>query len=123
MKFIERRAEQRRLLMRFAHARLRRMADRAGRKRMRKESRRIGAPHGGDCAAVPVPPLCVCLRTLSRRRAAHAPVFKGVTNCGPFAWEVPGRVFLLGGESTIFPHYFCVSYRYELILSFSSPVV
>src|SRR5262249_36207767 len=85
MKLIERRAEQWRLLLRFAHACLPRMADRARRKRMREESRRTGAPHGRDCAAVPVPPLCVWLRTLSRRRAQRAPLSRDVNHRGPFA--------------------------------------
>jgi len=43
---------------------------------------------------LPVPPLCVCLRTLSRRRAQRAPLSRDVNHRGPFAWEFPGRLLL-----------------------------
>src|ERR671923_1801216 len=59
VKSIKRGAQQRRGLMRLAHARLRRMAG-IDRKRMKEEPNHIGAPLGGDCAAVSVPP-SVCL--------------------------------------------------------------
>src|SRR5215468_10411536 len=69
MKLTEWRAQQRDRLVRFAHTHLRWLAEGAGRKRMRGKSGRIGAPHGDAYVALSVPPLWLCLRTLSRRRA------------------------------------------------------
>src|SRR6266403_4396940 len=92
MKVMEWRAQQWNRLVRFAHRRLRWLAEGAGRKRMRGKSDHIGAPHGGDYAAVSVPPLWLCLRTLSRRRAQRAPLSRVRQSSRSFCLRVSGAV-------------------------------
>jgi hypothetical protein len=106
MKFVKRRAQRWGRLIRFGHARPRWFADGAGRKRMREESGHIGAPHGGGCAAVSVPPLCVCLRTLSRRRAQRAPLSRVRQPSRSFCLRVSGAVAPSASEDRSLPRWF-----------------
>src|SRR5256886_16014851 len=113
VKSMERGAQQRRGLMRFAHARLRPAAG-TDRKGMKEESNHIGAPLGGDCAAVSVPPLCVCLRTLSRRRAQRAPLSRVRPPSRSFCLRVSGAVAPSASEEPISPAMtlLCANFRF-----------
>jgi hypothetical protein len=99
--------------MRFAHARLRPAAG-TDRKGMKEESNHIGAPLGGDCAAVSVPPLCVCLRTLSRRRAQRAPLSRVRPPSRSFCLRVSGAVAPSASEEPISPAMtlLCANFRF-----------